>query len=61
MLKLLWKFRRDDAGNSLVEYSILLGLLLAVSVAVLQGSGGSLATIFSKVSSSLASSVTGSG
>ena len=43
------------------EYAILLGLVLAVSVAILTGMGSSIKTIFTNVSTALASAAAGSG
>ncbi|MGO9428092.1 Flp family type IVb pilin [Rhodoblastus sp.] len=55
------KFCADEAGNSLPEYAILLGLILAVSVAILTGMGSSIKTIFTNVSTALASAAASSG
>ncbi len=54
-------FVHDEAGASLPEFAVLLGLILAVSVATLTGMGASVTAIFSKVNTMLASAATGSG
>ncbi len=61
MFKLLRKLVADEAGAALPEYAILLGLILAVSVAILTGMGGSIKSIFSAVSTALNSAATGHG
>ncbi len=61
MKKFLHSFVHDEAGAALPEYAILLGLILAVSVAILTGMGGSIKSIFSAVSTALASAAAGTG
>jgi pilus assembly protein Flp/PilA len=48
------KFGKDEDGAAMVEYVVLLGLLLAVSLAVLTTMGGQINTIFTSVSTALA-------
>ena len=61
MKKFLHSFVRDEDGAALPEYAILLGLILAVSVAILTGMGSSIKTIFTNVSTALASAAAGHG
>jgi pilus assembly protein Flp/PilA len=61
MKKLLPNFVRDEDGAALPEYAILLGLILAVAVAVLNSMGTSVTSIFSKVSSIITTAAAGSG
>ena len=42
-------FVRDEGGAALVEYAVILGIILAVSVATLTAIGGDVSTIFSKL------------
>ena len=46
-------FLTEDAGQDLVEYSLLLGFLALGSLALLSSAGGSVKTIWSTVSSNL--------
>jgi pilus assembly protein Flp/PilA len=57
MRKLLSKvqqFRKDEDGAALVEYVVILGVILAVSLTVLVSIGTNANTIFSKVNNALA-------
>ncbi len=49
MLKLLRKFLQNEDGASMVEYTVLLGLMLAVTIGVLTTVGGNLDTIWDAV------------
>ncbi len=61
MLEHFRNFCADEAGAALPEYAILLGLILALSVGILTGMGTSLKSIFSQVSTALASAASGNG
>ena len=57
MRKLLNKvrqFRKDEDGAALVEYVIILGLILAVSLVVLGSIGTNANTIFTAVNNAMA-------
>ena len=60
MRKLLNKvrqFRKDEDGAALVEYVIILGLILAVSLVVLGSIGNNANLIFTAVNNALAAAV----
>jgi pilus assembly protein Flp/PilA len=61
MKKLLHKLVQDETGAALPEYAVLLGLVLAVSVATLTAMGGSITSIFSKVNAMLTAAAAGQG
>jgi pilus assembly protein Flp/PilA len=46
-------FWQDDAGQDLVEYSLLLGFLALGSLAMLSSAGGSVKTIWTTISTNL--------
>ncbi len=48
------QFLKDESGQDIVEYSLLLVLIGAAAVLVLTGMGASIKSIFTKISSSLA-------
>ena len=43
------RFLRNEDGAALVEYAVILGIILAVSVATLTAIGGDVSTIFTKL------------
>ncbi|MBI4860945.1 MAG: Flp family type IVb pilin [Candidatus Riflebacteria bacterium] len=45
--------RRDDEGQGLVEYGLILGLIAVVAIAALNATGGSVNTLIQAVASSL--------
>ncbi|MBI4860944.1 MAG: Flp family type IVb pilin [Candidatus Riflebacteria bacterium] len=45
--------RRDEEGQGLVEYGLILGLIAVVAIAALNATGGSVNTLIQKVASSL--------
>ncbi len=49
------QFLRDERGQDVVEYSLLLVLIGAAAVFVLTAIGGSISNIFSKINSKLQS------
>ena len=51
MIKAIWS---DEAGQDLVEYSLLLGFLALGSLALLSQAGGSIKTIWTTVQTQLA-------
>ncbi len=51
---MFWKFLKDQSGQDLVEYSLLLVLVGFVAVVVLTAMGQSVGSIFSKINVRLA-------
>jgi pilus assembly protein Flp/PilA len=49
------QFLKDESGQDIVEYSLLLVLIGAVAVFILTGMGTSINGIFTKISNSLSS------
>ena len=54
MLNLIKKFRKDEEGASLIEYSLLVGLITVVIVTFIVTISGNLKTIWSVLSSVIA-------
>jgi pilus assembly protein Flp/PilA len=50
---MLMRFWREEEGQDLVEYSLLLAFIAVASVAVLTTIKGSISTIWSSINSSL--------
>jgi pilus assembly protein Flp/PilA len=50
----LSRFRKDEEGAALVEYAVLLGIILAVTVGTFTAIGGSTSTIFTALSTLMA-------
>jgi len=55
MLRLFREFVKDEAGQDMVEYSLLLVLLGAVSIFLLTAMGQSVTDIFQKITNKLTS------
>lgn len=49
------QFLKDESGQDIVEYSLLLVLIGAVAVLILTGMGASISSIFNKIKGSLES------
>lgn len=47
------QFLKDESGQDIVEYSLLLVLIGAVAVLILTGMGTSISNIFNKITNSL--------
>lgn len=47
------QFLKDESGQDIVEYSLLLVLIGAVAVVILTGMGASISSIFNKISNTL--------
>lgn len=47
------QFLKDESGQDIVEYSLLLVLIGAVAVLILTGMGTSISNIFTKIQNSL--------
>jgi pilus assembly protein Flp/PilA len=52
-MKLLNNFLRDEQGQDLVEYALLIGLITLVCVLALTASGTAVSKIFSKITDTL--------
>ncbi len=48
---------RDDAGQDLLEYALLVALIALVAVGAVTAAGGSVNTIFTNVATALANAV----
>ncbi|MGE9007763.1 Flp family type IVb pilin [Leptospira interrogans] len=48
------RLRKDEEGAALVEYAVLLGIILAVTVGTFAAIGGSASTIFTSLSTLMA-------
>lgn len=54
MLNLIKKFRKDEDGASLIEYSLLVGLISVVIIGSIVAISGNLAIIWSTLDSVIA-------
>lgn len=50
-----WLKRKDEEGQGLVEYGLILGLIAVVAIAALNATGGSVNSLVQKVAASLSS------
>ncbi len=53
MTKFLRRFRKDETGQAIVEYSVLLAIIIGVTVTIMTGMGTSINTIMSKAAALL--------
>ena len=53
MIKLFKQFIRDDAGQDLIEYALLAGLISIVCVIAIQAAGTKVSTLFNNVQTSI--------
>ena len=60
MKSLLAHFWNDDQGQDLIEYTLLIGVILLASAAILLAGSGSMQGIWSTASSQLVTANTGS-
>jgi Flp pilus assembly pilin Flp len=60
MKQLLQKFYREEDGQDMVEYSLLLGFIALAGVALMQTAGTQIATIWTNIQTNLASAATAS-
>jgi len=58
LLNTVQGFCKDEEGAALVEYAVILGIILAVTVAVMSSIGSSANTIFTSLSSMMSSAAT---
>jgi pilus assembly protein Flp/PilA len=54
-MRRLYAFSRNEEGQDLIEYALLVGLISLVAVAAVGLAGGSVNTIFTNIQTSLAS------
>jgi len=47
------RFLREEEGQGLVEYALIIGLIAVVAIAALTASGGSISSIFGTISTKL--------
>ncbi|MBF0406215.1 MAG: Flp family type IVb pilin [Candidatus Riflebacteria bacterium] len=52
------KFIREEKGQGLVEYALIIGLIAVVAIAALTASGGSISQMFDTISTKLDSANT---
>ena len=57
MLKRLQAFCRDESGATAIEYGLIAALVSVAAIGALTAMGGSLKTMFTKVSSALSGAV----
>jgi Flp pilus assembly pilin Flp len=55
------QFIKDESGQDIVEYSLLLVLIGAAAILILTGMGASINSIFTKISGTLANADTAIG
>ena len=55
MKNLLNRLVREEQGQDLIEYALLVGLISLVAVAAITAAGGSVNTIFTSIGKQLAS------
>ena len=55
LLNSMKRFGKNDDGAALVEYAVLLGIILAVTVGTFTAIGGSASTIFTNLQTLMAS------
>jgi Flp pilus assembly pilin Flp len=60
-MKPIWRFVRDESGQDLIEYGLLLAFVVLASAALFAGAGGSVEQIWSHGNTTLASANTTAG
>ena len=60
MKTLLTSFLKEEEGQDLVEYSLLLAFVALASAALFIGAGGNITNIWTKANSTLANAASGS-
>jgi len=60
-IQMIKAFQQDEAGQDLVEYSLLLGFLALGSLALLSSAGTSVKSIWTRISSNLTTAAASSG
>ena len=57
-MNLIRRFVREEEGQGLVEYALILGLIAVVAIAALTASGGSIKSMFGTISTKLSGAAT---
>jgi pilus assembly protein Flp/PilA len=52
-MNMIGRILREDQGQGLVEYALIIGLIAVVAIAALTASGGSISAMFNTVSGKL--------
>ena len=52
-MTMIQRFVREENGQGLVEYALIIGLIAVVAIAALTASGGSISSIFGTISGKL--------
>lgn len=52
-MNMIHRLVREEEGQGLVEYALIIGLIAVVAIAALTASGGSISSIFSSISGKL--------
>ena len=60
-IQMIKAFQQDEAGQDLVEFSLLLGFLALGSLALLSSAGTSVKSIWTSISSNLTTAAASSG
>jgi Flp pilus assembly pilin Flp len=58
MKKMFWKFLKDEQGQDLIEYTLLIAFVALASAALFLGAGGSIRTIWNATNSQLSNAAT---
>jgi len=53
IMNMVQRFVREENGQGLVEYALIIGLIAVVAIAALTASGGSISSIFGTISGKL--------
>jgi len=60
-MELIKRFVREEEGQGLVEYALIIGLIAIVAIAALGLAGSQVSTIFSNITTSLENAGGGTG
>ena len=58
MKKILWNFLKDEQGQDLIEYTLLMAFIALASAAIFIGAGSSVNTIWQTASTQLGNAAT---
>ncbi|MFZ2957934.1 MAG: Flp family type IVb pilin [Candidatus Ozemobacteraceae bacterium] len=58
-MELIRRFVREEQGQGLVEYALIIGLIAVVAIAALSASGSSISNIFGSIGKTLNTTATG--
>ncbi len=57
-MEIVRRFVREEEGQGLVEYALIIGLIAVVAIAALTASGGSISSIFGNINAELSKATT---